>query len=106
MNFSRVLARIVSHGCLPLCRSFSSLVLGYELQELVRGYLMLPSRRSSAPIRELKEGSVGGLSISGGVGSSARAASNLLTVDLLFCSLLNALTFSLHRESQDTSAAG
>ena len=57
-------------------------------------------------IRELKEGSVGGLSIPGGVGSSTRVASNLITksVDMLFRSLLKAPTFSLHRESQDTSA--
>ena len=57
-------------------------------------------------IRELKEGSVGGLSIPGGVGSSTRAASNLITksVDMLFRSLLKAPTFSLHGGSQDTAA--
>ena len=86
------------------------LVLGYEPQELVgRGISDVCHPADLVPLmRELKEGSVSGLSISGAgdVGSSAGAASNLIpkSVDLLFRALPKASTISPPRETQDTSA--
>ncbi|KAI9573349.1 hypothetical protein HD554DRAFT_861105 [Boletus coccyginus] len=88
------------------------LVLGYEPQELVgRGISDVCHPADLVPLmRELKEGSVSGLSISGAgdVGSSTGAASNLLpkSVDLLFRALPKASTISPPRETQDTSAEG
>ena len=86
------------------------LVLGYESQDLVgRGISDVCHPADLVPLmRELKEGSVSGLGISGtgDVGSSPGAASNLLpkSVDLLFRALPKASPLSPLRETQDTSA--
>ena len=86
------------------------LVLGYEPQELVgRGISDICHPADLVPLmRELKEGSVSGLNISGpgDVGPSTGAASNLLpkSVDLLFRALPKASTLSPLKETQDTSA--
>lgn len=86
------------------------LVLGYEPQELVgRSISDVCHPADLVPLmRELKEGSVSGLSISGtgDVGSSTGPASNLLpkSVDLLFRALPKASTLSPSSEAQDISA--
>ena len=86
------------------------LVLGYEPQELVgRGISDVCHPADLVPLmRELKEGSVSGLSIPGtsDVGSSTGASSNLLpkSVDLLFRALPKASTLVPHDDAQDSSA--